>query len=296
MEWLCWPRPDSSFVVGPLLDPERGGAFTVEGVGAEEVRQEYVENTNVLPDGVQRTGGQLRADRLRAALCAVRPLLQTVDARPHPPSALRRAEGLVRCRPVREYGLAESASWRGSNHIEYTGLLDARPAHDERASHLCRGRAPLPARARRAHLPHLGQPLEGRHRGDGRALSRAHRRLLAPLGEGNAFRATTRPRSSARRSSWLHQYEDTGALLAASTTSLPEHPGSERTWDYRYCWLRDAYFTLNALSGSGQSEEMLLFLEFLRNRAGERGGSLQPRTGSTEGMRRRAGHRAPLGL
>ena len=42
----------------------------------------------------------------------------------------------------------------------------------------------------------------------------------------------------------LHQYEDTGALLAATTTSLPEHPGSGRTWDYRYCWLRDAYFTL----------------------------------------------------
>ena len=48
VEWLCWPRPDSSFVFGPLLDRERGGAFAVEGVDADEVRQEYVENTNVL--------------------------------------------------------------------------------------------------------------------------------------------------------------------------------------------------------------------------------------------------------
>ena len=48
VEWLCWPRPDSSFVFGPLLDRERGGAFTVEGVDPDEVRQEYVENTNVL--------------------------------------------------------------------------------------------------------------------------------------------------------------------------------------------------------------------------------------------------------
>ncbi len=63
----------------------------------------------------------------------------------------------------------------------------------------------------------------------------------------------------------LHQYEDTGALLAATTTSLPEHPGSGRTWDYRFCWLRDAYFTLNALERLGHSEEMEHFLEYLRN-------------------------------
>jgi GH15 family glucan-1,4-alpha-glucosidase len=75
--------------------------------------------------------------------------------------------------------------------------------------------------------------------------------------------------------------------LAATTTSLPEHPGSERNWDYRYCWLRDAYFTLNALERLGHSEEMLLFLEYLRNRAGERGGSLQP------AYRIDGGHEAP---
>ncbi|MDH5333911.1 MAG: DUF5911 domain-containing protein, partial [Thermoleophilia bacterium] len=48
VEWLCWPRPDSSFVFGPLLDRERGGSYVVEGVGADEVTQEYLENTNVL--------------------------------------------------------------------------------------------------------------------------------------------------------------------------------------------------------------------------------------------------------
>ena len=74
----------------------------------------------------------------------------------------------------------------------------------------------------------------------------------------------------------LHQFEDTGALLAATTTSLPEHPGSGRTWDYRYCWLRDAYFTLNALERLGHSEEMEHFLRYLRNLADESGGSLQP--------------------
>ena len=44
----------------------------------------------------------------------------------------------------------------------------------------------------------------------------------------------------------LHCFEDTGAIIAAMTTSIPESPGSGRTWDYRYCWLRDSYYVLNA--------------------------------------------------
>ena len=93
----------------------------------------------------------------------------------------------------------------------------------------------------------------------------------------------------------LHQYEDTGALLAATTTSLPEHPGSGRTWDYRYCWLRDAYFTLNALERLGHADEMELFLVFLRNLAEERGGELQPVytiTGGDEAEERELAHLA----
>ena len=45
----------------------------------------------------------------------------------------------------------------------------------------------------------------------------------------------------------LHTYHDTGAIIAAATTSIPEAMGTERTWDYRYCWLRDAAFVAAAL-------------------------------------------------
>jgi GH15 family glucan-1,4-alpha-glucosidase len=48
VDWMCWPRPDSSFVFGRLLDREKGGVFAIEGVGADSVVQSYVENTNVL--------------------------------------------------------------------------------------------------------------------------------------------------------------------------------------------------------------------------------------------------------
>jgi GH15 family glucan-1,4-alpha-glucosidase len=63
----------------------------------------------------------------------------------------------------------------------------------------------------------------------------------------------------------LHQFEDTGAILAAGTTSLPEYPGSGRNWDYRYCWLRDSYFSLGALNSMGHFEEAERYLQFIHN-------------------------------
>jgi GH15 family glucan-1,4-alpha-glucosidase len=63
----------------------------------------------------------------------------------------------------------------------------------------------------------------------------------------------------------LHCFEDTGAIVAALTTSLPEAPGSGRTWDYRYCWLRDAYYALGAFRLLGHFEEREQFLHFLLN-------------------------------
>jgi GH15 family glucan-1,4-alpha-glucosidase len=63
----------------------------------------------------------------------------------------------------------------------------------------------------------------------------------------------------------LHCFEDTGAIVAALTTSIPEAPGSGRTWDYRYCWLRDAYYALGAFRLLGHFEEREQFLEYLLN-------------------------------
>jgi GH15 family glucan-1,4-alpha-glucosidase len=63
----------------------------------------------------------------------------------------------------------------------------------------------------------------------------------------------------------IHQYEDTGAIIAASTTSLPEAPGSTRNWDYRYCWIRDSYYTLTAFNSIGHFEELEKYFEFIQN-------------------------------
>jgi GH15 family glucan-1,4-alpha-glucosidase len=61
----------------------------------------------------------------------------------------------------------------------------------------------------------------------------------------------------------LHCFEDTGAIVASVTTSIPEAPGSGRTWDYRYCWLRDAYYVLAALRMIGHFEERERFMGYL---------------------------------
>jgi GH15 family glucan-1,4-alpha-glucosidase len=63
----------------------------------------------------------------------------------------------------------------------------------------------------------------------------------------------------------LHQFEDTGAIIAAGTTSLPEYPHSGRTWDYRFCWLRDTYYTLTAFNNVGHFEELERFFQYVQN-------------------------------
>ena len=63
----------------------------------------------------------------------------------------------------------------------------------------------------------------------------------------------------------LHQYEDTGAIIAAGTTSLPEAPNTQRNWDYRYCWPRDAYYTLQAFNSISHFSELESYSHFMQN-------------------------------
>ncbi len=61
----------------------------------------------------------------------------------------------------------------------------------------------------------------------------------------------------------LSNFEETGGIVAALTTSIPETPRTGRTWDYRYCWLRDAYFVVKALNRLGATEMMENFISFI---------------------------------
>lgn len=277
VEWLCWPRPDSSFVFGPLLDRERGGSFVIEGVDTPDVRQEYLENTNVLRTVFSGEAGSFE-------LLDFAPRFVQYD-RPFKPSMLVRilrplsGDPRVRiaCRPVGDYGRGVAGSWRASNHIEYTDLpAPVRLTTNVALSYVEEERSFLLESDRHLVLT-WGEPLEAG------LEETAERFLERTLDYWRQWVKRTRvPRdyqAEVIRSALvlkLHQYEDTGALLAATTTSLPEHPGSGRTWDYRYCWLRDAYFTLNAFERLGHSEEMEHFLLYLRNVAEKHDRKLRP--------------------
>ncbi len=277
VEWLCWPRPDSSFVFGPLLDREQGGVFAVEPTGDADVHVEYLENTNVLRTVFAGPTGSFElidfAPRFFQYDRAFKPSMLVRILRPLAGDPRVR----VRCRPTWDYGREQVSSWRASNHIEYTGLpAPLRLTTNVPLSYVEDERSFLLERDHHIVLT-WGQPLEAG------LEETAERFLERTLDYWRLWVKRTRvPRDYQReviRSALvlkIHQYEDTGALLAATTTSLPEHPGSGRTWDYRYCWLRDAYFTLNALERLGHSDEMERFLVYLRNLAEERAGQLQP--------------------
>jgi GH15 family glucan-1,4-alpha-glucosidase len=63
----------------------------------------------------------------------------------------------------------------------------------------------------------------------------------------------------------LCSFEDTGGIVAAMTTSIPEAPETGRNWDYRYCWLRDAYFVVQALNRLGATRTMEDFIRYITN-------------------------------
>jgi GH15 family glucan-1,4-alpha-glucosidase len=74
----------------------------------------------------------------------------------------------------------------------------------------------------------------------------------------------------------LCQYEDTGGVIAAMTTSIPEAPGTQRNWDYRYCWLRDAAFVVRALNRLGATRTMEEYIRYIFNLVAGDESELQP--------------------
>lgn len=74
----------------------------------------------------------------------------------------------------------------------------------------------------------------------------------------------------------LHQFQETGAIIASSTTSLPEAPLAGRNWDYRFCWLRDGFYTLLALTNLGQFEELEMYSQYISNLTPTAEGRYQP--------------------
>ena len=298
VEWLCLPRFDGASVFGALLD-RAGGAFRLAPYGVDvPAGRRYVPGTNVMETTwMTPTGWLVVTDALTIGDWHPG---EAVGRHTRPPTDHDAEHVLVRtlecvqgevpveliCAPRFDYGRVPAA-W--SPHGEDTDLVldvsgagtamrlysDMRMGIEGATAH---ARHTLREGERRFCALSWSRSLAGPNTFDEAAAQIAQtchywREWLA---------AGTYPdhpwRGYLQRSALVLKgltYAPTGAMIAALTTSLPETPGGERNWDYRYCWMRDATFTLWGLHALDLDWEANDFMEYLADLTRNKDGSLQ---------------------
>lgn len=262
------PRFDSDPIFSTLLDEQNGGHFRIAPAQGEHGVQKYLPLTNILETTFVTPTGSFR-------ILDFAPRFLQFDRAFRPTMLIRMVEPLegtprisVMCEPRLGWTKARPSTFNGSHHVRYEGFpAQVRLTTDIPLAYLTG--QPFTLTTRQYFALTWGAPLE---------------EALAPLCE-KFFNETSRYwrlwakhcdippqfQQEVIRSALtlkLHCYEDTGAIIAAMTTSIPESAGSGRTWDYRYCWLRDAYYVVNAFSLLGHFEERAQFVQYLLNIAG----------------------------
>ena len=267
--WACLPRVDGDPVFSALLGgetPERG-FWSIELDGCVSAAQHYERNTPILVTRLTDKNGAAieivdfcpryhhlgRKYRPTAFARMVRPISGAPRIR-------------VRLRATADWGARDSARTRGSNHIRYLvadapmRLSTSAPISyvwdeqlyrlEEEQSFFFGPDEPFSQQINPAlHTMHENTRAYWRHWA---------RTLATPLEwQAEVIRAAITLK--------LCVHEETGAIVAAMTTSVPEAPGSGRNWDYRYCWLRDAYYTIQALNRRGAVDVLEGYLSYLRN-------------------------------
>lgn len=276
IEWFALPNLDSPSFFGSLLDAKEGGTFRL-CARHEPVRgsMSYVPNTNVLTTRFESEGAAWEvidfAPRLpdgwgvrvpREIVRLVRPITGepklSIEFDPRPDYARAAAE-------ILETTGGLEVRWRGgSAHV--TTNLPVQTLLKPRLFALTR---PIFVSVS------WGAPGEVRD-----IESAEHVLQLTTIGWRAWARTCALPSfapAAVLRSALclkLHAFHDTGAVMAATTTSLPEAMGTERSWDYRFCWLRDSAFVVEALRRLSHNAEGLQFVSFLRDVA--ESGPLQP--------------------
>jgi GH15 family glucan-1,4-alpha-glucosidase len=299
--WCCMPRFDGDPVFHSLLDSKQAlgaeGAFGVELEGLERSEQSYDPGTAILRTRMFDAHGE------GIEVVDFAPRFITSDRIFRPAQLVRRVRPLqghprVRftLRPRGDWGAAAPTVTRGSNHARYVVPGATLRLTTNAPLTYVMGETWFSLHGPVSMLLGPDESLSGGIEDTARSFEeqtalywRAWTRRLALPYEWQD--ATIRAAITLK----LCQYEETGAIVAAMTTSVPEAPDSERNWDYRFCWLRDAFFVvraLNSLSEVGTMEGYLRWLhDIVRTSAG---GHVQPLYGI--GLERRLDETVVPGL
>ncbi len=280
--WACLPRFDADAVFCSLLRERDGDdAFGFMGVELDwQVRteQEYLPNTPVLRTRLyDDRGGAIEiidfAPRFRqfGRLFSPAQLVRVVT----PIAGSPRIK--VRMRPGDDYGRRRPDVTSGSNHIRYVGSGNTLRLTTDCSITAILEEMPFVLRDPVAFLMGQDETLQG-------GVAEVTRRYLELTVDywHNWVRDLSLPFEwqdeiiRAAITLKLAAYDDTGAMIAALTTSIPESPDSGRNWDYRFCWLRDAYFVVSALNRLNATRMMERYLGYIINVASRSGGHLQP--------------------
>jgi glucoamylase len=278
VKWMCMPRFDSSFIFGSLLDEEKGGHFFIQPAEEKfESRQYYTPNTNVLCTEFTTAKGKFLVKD-----CA--PRMMNFERKFRPMMMIRKVKLLsgdpsikICCRPRGDYGKMIPELFTASNHIRYAGFpTQVRLTTDVPLSYIV-DEKPFVLDQSRYLVFTYGEPLEAPLEETAEEFIRKTEKYwqgwiksayIPDIYQEEVIRSALVLK--------LHQYEDTGGIIASGTTSLPEFHDSTRNWDYRYCWLRDAYYTLKAFNQLGHFEELEKYFDFIHNILYNAGNYLQP--------------------
>jgi GH15 family glucan-1,4-alpha-glucosidase len=282
MVWLCLPRFDGTPVFHALLGHGAGapgdGGFAVELEDLKSSRQSYDDNTAILRTVLTGASGEVE-------IVDFAPRFETRGRMFRPQTVVRRIRALsgwprirIRLRPRFDWGETRPEITRGSNHVRFFGdgqtirlttnapidhILDERAFNLDRPLHFVLGQDESLAE----HPSVLGESFLH----DTVHYWRSWSRTLAIPFEWQE--AVIRAAITLK----LCSYEPTGAIVAAITTSLPESPNSGRNWDYRYCWVRDAFFTVRALNSLAANKTLENYFQWLMNVVADaKGGHIQP--------------------
>jgi GH15 family glucan-1,4-alpha-glucosidase len=270
MVWTCLPRFDGDPVFCSLLQSEESrdkGFFSIELADFSSSEQHYERNTAILVTTLHdKHGAELEitdfAPRFKYLGRMFRPTTLIRKIRP--------VHGLPRItlhlRPSGDYGARTPDTTSGSNHIRYllpgqvlrlttnastTALLDETAFLVDREIVLVLG----PDES----LPRPVEEVAREFHAETSSYWREWVRYLSlPL---EWQQAVIRSAITLK----LSTFEDTGAVVAAATTSIPESASSQRNWDYRFCWLRDSYFVVNALNRLGATRTMEDYIHYVIN-------------------------------